>query len=145
MVEDFPVNSHWLWAATWQNKQNEFAPSEDSDKPGHPPSLIRVFAVRSVGSWGPKLSSCGQRRLWSDWADAQADLSLRWAHSYIVGFVMSRLLCVLYRRNITPMVCKSYFQRSCLVEDMSILSIVSKKPTKTVCLIFVDFPQNHVI
>ena len=27
-----------------------FVPSEDSDQPGHPPSLIRVFAVRSVGS-----------------------------------------------------------------------------------------------
>ena len=26
------------------------APSEDSDQPGHPPSLIRAFAVRSVGS-----------------------------------------------------------------------------------------------
>ena len=26
------------------------APSEDSDQTGHPPSLIRVFAVRSVGS-----------------------------------------------------------------------------------------------
>ena len=26
------------------------APSEDSDQPGHPPSLISVFAVRSVGS-----------------------------------------------------------------------------------------------
>ena len=24
-------------------------PSKDSDQPGHPPSLIRVFAVRSVG------------------------------------------------------------------------------------------------
>ena len=33
-----------------------------------------------VGSYGLKVSSCGQRRLWSDWADAQADLSLRWAH-----------------------------------------------------------------
>ena len=56
------------------------APSEDSDQPGHPPSLIRVSSVRSMGSWGPKLSSCGQRRCWSDWMDAQADLSLRWAH-----------------------------------------------------------------
>ena len=56
------------------------APSEDSDQPGRQPSLIRVFAVRSMGSLGPKLSSCGQRRLWSDWADAQADLRLRWAH-----------------------------------------------------------------
>ena len=24
---------------------------------------------------------CGQRRLWSDYVDAQADLSLRWAHT----------------------------------------------------------------
>ena len=32
-----------------------FVPSEDSDHPGHPPSLIRVFAARSVGSLGPIL------------------------------------------------------------------------------------------
>ena len=32
-----------------------------------------------------------QRGLWSDWVDAQADLSLRWVHSHFVGFVMSRL------------------------------------------------------
>ena len=37
-------------AASWQNQQNVCAPSENSDQPGHPPSLIRVFAVRSVGS-----------------------------------------------------------------------------------------------
>ena len=29
---------------------NDCAPSEDSDQPGHPPSLIRVFAVRLMGS-----------------------------------------------------------------------------------------------
>ena len=67
------------------------APSEDSDQPGHPPSLIRVFAARSMGSEGPKLFSCGQRSLWSDWVDAQADLNLRWAHTHFVSFVMSRL------------------------------------------------------
>ena len=39
------------------------APSEDSDQPGHPPSLIRVFAVHSVGGWGPNVSSCEQQRL----------------------------------------------------------------------------------
>ena len=32
-----------------------FVPSEDSDQPGHPPSLIRVFAVRSMGSLDPIL------------------------------------------------------------------------------------------
>ena len=45
-----------------------FAPSEDSDQPGHPPSLIRVFACAQWVANLPKLSSCGQRRLWSDWA-----------------------------------------------------------------------------
>ena len=29
---------------------------------------------------------------WSNWADAQADLSLHWAHTQFVGFVMSRLI-----------------------------------------------------
>ena len=51
-----------------------FVPSEDSDQPGHPtnlirvsdqpghqPCLIRIFAVRSVGSLGPKFASGGQR------------------------------------------------------------------------------------
>ena len=62
------------------------APCEDSDQPGHPPSLIRVFAMRSVVAKGPMLSSCGQRRFWSDWADAQAGLSLRWAHMTFCRF-----------------------------------------------------------
>ena len=31
------------------------APSENSDKPGHLPSLIRVFAVPSMGSLGPNV------------------------------------------------------------------------------------------
>ena len=35
-----------VWDASWQNQQNDCAPSEDSDHPGHPPSLISVFAVR---------------------------------------------------------------------------------------------------
>ena len=35
-----------IWAATWQNQQTYCVPSEDSDHPGHLPSLIRVFAVR---------------------------------------------------------------------------------------------------
>ena len=35
---------------SWQNQQNDCGPSEDSDQPRHPPSLINVFAVHSVGS-----------------------------------------------------------------------------------------------
>ena len=33
------------------NQQYGCAPSEDSDQPGHPPSLIRVFAVRMKKGW----------------------------------------------------------------------------------------------
>ena len=48
-------------------------------------AVLSVFAVRSMASWGPNVSSCGQRWLWSD---AKSDLSLRWTH----GFVMRRLI-----------------------------------------------------
>ena len=84
------------WAATWQNQQNECAPSEDSDQPGHPPSLIRVFAVRMKKAWVLSCPLSAKRRLWSDWADAQADLSLRWAHTNLVCFVMSWLTFMLW-------------------------------------------------
>ena len=36
-----------------------------------------------------------QWRFRSDWADAQADLSLRWAHTHCVGFVISWLILCL--------------------------------------------------
>ena len=63
-----------------KTKKINCAPSEDSDQPGLPPSLIRVFIVCSVDSQESIVSSCRQWRLWSVWADTQADLSLRWAH-----------------------------------------------------------------
>ena len=40
-----------IWAASCQNQQCGCAPSEDSDQPRHPPSLIRVFAVRMKKVW----------------------------------------------------------------------------------------------
>ena len=68
------------------------APSEDSDQPGHSPSLIRVFAFRLKKAWIVSYPLSAERRLWSNWADAQADLSLPWAHSHFVGFVIMRLI-----------------------------------------------------
>ena len=75
------------------------APSEDSDQPGHPPSLIRVSAVRLKQTWALNYTFSAQRRLWSDWVDAQADLrlwsdraddqadlSLRWAQKSFCWF-----------------------------------------------------------
>ena len=96
-----------IWAASWQKQQNGmcaqwwlrsawasaqsdqfslpawrklgslatyWAHSEDSDQTGRMPRLI----------W-----------LWSDWADAQTDLSLSWAHSHFVGFVVRRPVVLL--------------------------------------------------
>ena len=57
-----------------------------------------VFAVRMKKAWVLSYPLSAQRRPWSDWVDAQADLSLGWAHSHFVGFVMRRLkfiiLCI---------------------------------------------------
>ena len=41
-----------------------FVPSEDSDQPGHPPSLIRVIDVRSMGSLGPNFGSDSDQTGW---------------------------------------------------------------------------------
>ena len=67
------------------------APSEDSEQPGHPPSLIRIFAVRIKKAWVLNYQLSAQQRLCSDWADAQADLGLRWVQSFF-GFVTRRLI-----------------------------------------------------
>ena len=50
-----------------------------SDWAEHPPSLIRVFDLISVGCQRLKVFSCGYRRLLSDSADAYSD---QWVFSY---------------------------------------------------------------
>ena len=80
--------SKWIFPKTEpifkppHDKTNKMAcaPSEDSDQLGHPPSLIRVFAVHMKKAWVLSYPLSAQQWLWSDWADAQADLSIRWAH-----------------------------------------------------------------
>ena len=43
-------------------------------------------------AWVLNYPLSARRRLWSDWVNAQADLSLCWAHTHFVGFVMSWLI-----------------------------------------------------
>ena len=78
------------WNEPPHDKTNKMAcaPSADSDQPGHPPSLIRVFAVRMKNAWVLSYPLTVEQRLWSDWADAQPDddLSLRWAHMPLCWF-----------------------------------------------------------
>ena len=91
----FPKQSRWhvYWFFTWHLlnrivRQRTFAHVRPVK------ILIRlcesaVWSESSLGAFsdsqGFKVSSCGQRRLWSDCADVQADLSLRWAHLVFVG------------------------------------------------------------
>ena len=94
-----------IWTATWQNQQSDCAPSEDSDQPGHPPNLISLVRMKKPRALRYPLS--GQRRLWS----TQADLSLCWAHTHSVGFVM---LWLIYRIQLPALllrtsVCSDHF------------------------------------
>ena len=59
-----------------------------------------VFAVHMKKARVLSYPLRAQRRLWSDWADAQADLSLRWPHTHFVGFVMSWLI---YSMTVRPL------------------------------------------
>ena len=45
------------------SKRPRIQSSEDSDQPGHPPSLIRVFAVRMKKGWNLSYPLNAQRRL----------------------------------------------------------------------------------
>ena len=62
------------------------ATSEDSDQPGHPLSLFRVFTVHMKKPWVLGYPLSAQQGLWSDWVNAQADLRRRWAHSHFCWF-----------------------------------------------------------
>ena len=78
--EDLPSRPHFCktpFPCTYMQEINEppkdktnkmaCAPSEDSDQPGHLPSLIRVFAVIMKKAWAISYQ-CAQRRLRSAWA-----------------------------------------------------------------------------
>ena len=54
MVDDGQTTDHGYTISSPMRLKAELkmarVPSKDSDQPGHPPSLIRVFAVCSMGS-----------------------------------------------------------------------------------------------
>ena len=52
----------------------------------HIHAVWSAFAWRSLGSQGPKVSSSGQQRLWSDCMDVQADPSLHWELMWFCWF-----------------------------------------------------------
>ena len=76
-----------IWDAAWQNQQNDVRPAKTQISLGIRP----VWSESSLCAWR-KLGSLATHRAhnedWLDWADAQADLSLCWAHSHLL--VLSR-------------------------------------------------------
>ena len=71
-------------------KKMTCAPSEDSGQPGHPPSLIRVFAVHMKKAWVLCYPLSAHRSLWANWADAHR---LIWVFAgRTCHFVMRRLM-----------------------------------------------------
>ena len=90
------------------HRQNTYirthAPSHASDQPEHSRSLIRIFTERFLESQGWRVSSCRQWRLWSDCADAQADLSHRCAHMSEGKFSHVEALFLLQLRDFHPII-----------------------------------------
>ena len=104
VVSSKKVLTEWqAWNELPHDKTNRLtcAPSKDSDQPGHLPSLIRVFADHMKKHWTLNYLLSVQWRLWSDWGDAQVDLSLRWAHMSFCWFCRSAAhMCSVSSKNV---------------------------------------------
>ena len=100
--EDDPASpvTKKIWDASWQNQQNGMCAQRRLRSAWASDSLIAVFTARVKKVWALSYPLSAQWRLWSDWVDAQADLSLHWAHSHFVGFVMRWLKWLLAMEQI---------------------------------------------
>ena len=90
-------------AASWQNQQNGLCAQQRLRSARASASLIRVFTVCMKKAWFFSYSLRAKQRLWSDWADAQADLSVRWArHFCCTCFSMGDLGVQVLRPSVHP-------------------------------------------
>ena len=64
-----------------------WGPSKGSDHPRHP-RLIKSL-LSTWKTWVLGYPNSAQRRLWSDWADAQTDLSLHWPHRSVILLILT--------------------------------------------------------
>ena len=122
-----------LWSdladTTWQKQQNECASSEDSDQPGHPPSLIKVFAC---AQWVAKNPSF----LHEDSKDSDQtgrmprNLSLRWVHSFCWFCHVAaqiRKSCWEYRESVIWAATSQNQQSDCAPSEDSVFAVRMKK------------------
>ena len=96
-----------VWATSWQNQQNDCAPSflhADSED-------------------------------WSDWSHAQADLSVRWAHSHFVGFVKRRLIYTCHWLPLDELFWPNWLHTS-IDHVMFLSNVIDKETTWLVNIMF---------
>ena len=72
-----------------KNNKMTCAPNKDSDQPGHPPSLIRVFAMHLMDSQGPKFFSWWQlgRQVNLLVLSCFGSIIKHWISFLIIGFI----------------------------------------------------------
>ena len=109
-----------MWAASWQNHQNGMCAHRRLRS-------ARVFAVRMQKAWVLSYPLSTQPRRWSDWADAQADLSLHWAHRSFCWFCHAAANVIIYRKSIHQKLLELYVEESGRQEDDKVkkMSIVN--------------------
>ena len=77
-----------FWATSWRNQQNDFCAQRRLRSAWASAQSDQSLRLPSSGSLGPNFASGGQRWLWSDWVDAQADRVFAERTDHFVGFVM---------------------------------------------------------
>ena len=126
---------HCKWRfEPWHDKTNKMAcaPSRDSDQPGHPPSLIRVFAVRKKKAWVLSYPFSALRRLirlggcpgWSE--------SLLGAHAILLVLSWGNSF-YFYLLFLGTALLKIWIYLSCIVRLWIIWALSRKKPVFMVC------------
>ena len=82
---------------------------KDTDQPVYPPCVARVLVYPALDSLEAVKGTCDQRKLRSDCADAQSDLSLRWSHKSscrscrALVYIIFLSLLLLYLKNNKPL------------------------------------------
>ena len=109
------------WASADKTIKMACPLSEDSDQPGHPLSLIRVFTARMKKAWVLSYPLSVQWRQWADWADAQADLNFPWAHMPFYRF------CHALARFISWLLLYTDIADGTILKDTNCIKVDSKK------------------
>ena len=89
------VRTKMMWAASWQTNKLTVRTAKIQISV----SIRQVWSESSLSAWrklGSLATHWAHSEDWSDWADAQAELSLRWAHISVSWFCHEaiKMMCI---------------------------------------------------